>query len=275
MAAARLFHRSIQNTTYFSDHIALSAPAWLVSAAGTMFAISYAHSSHNFLGRYLIYVLLGTFASFLVTVRIIRGPFDKFVSRLPGSTTPRRPCTGADEKPFAFFLLTLAGVALLALATTNAAALLTAAFMAVNAVFFHALQGLTPAGRRIAAQLEDYKKFISEVEADPISRSNSPERVPDKLSEKDAYALAFHLDLGWGEQFVTAFEFLDREGHVAQLVQRGVCGFKVINGVGVVPVTRAVGVRLGAALVEREFDFNVVLFVAQIYQREIGKIQRM
>lgn len=191
MTAARLFHRSIQNTTYFSDHIALSAPAWLVSAAGTMFAISYAHSSHNFLGRYLIYVLLGTFASFLVTVRIIRGPFDKFVSRLLGSTAPRRPWTGADQKPFTFFLLTLAGVALLALATTNAAAVLTAAFMAVNAVFFHALQGLTPAGRKIAAQLENYKKFISEVEADPISRSNSPERVPDKLSEKDAYALAF------------------------------------------------------------------------------------
>ncbi len=156
MTAARPFHRSIQNTTHFSDHIALSAPAWLVSAAGTMFAITYAHSSHNFLGHYLVYVLLGTFASFIVTVRIIRGPFDKFVSRLPGSTAPRRPWTGTDQKPFTFFLLTLAGIALLALATTNAAALLTAAFMAVNAVFFHALQGLTSAGRKVAAQLEDY-----------------------------------------------------------------------------------------------------------------------
>lgn len=121
-----------------------------------MFAITYAHSSHNFLGHYLVYVLLGTFASFIVTVRIIRGPFDKFVSRLPGSTAPRRPWTGADQKPFTFFLLTLAGIALLALATTNAAALLTAAVMAVNAVFFHALQGLTSAGRKVAAQLEDY-----------------------------------------------------------------------------------------------------------------------
>lgn len=159
---------------------------------------------HNFLGRYLVYVILGTFASFIVTVRIIRGPFDKFVSRPPGSTAPRRPWTGADQKPFTFFLLILAGVALLALATSNAAGLLTASFMAVNAVFFHALQGLMPAGRKIAAQLEDYRKFIFEVEADPISRSNSPERVPEKLSEKDAYALAFGLDLGGGEQFVTA-----------------------------------------------------------------------
>ena len=208
IAASRLFHRCIRNTTYFTDHIALSMPAWIVSAAGTMFAISYANSSHNFLGRYLVYVILGTFASFIVTVRIIRGPFDKFVSRLPGSTAPHRPWNGADQKPFIFFMATLAGVALLALATTNEAALVTAAFMAVNAVFFHALQGLTRAGTKIAAQLEDYKKFISEVEADPISRSNSAERVPEKLSEKEAYALAFSLDLGWGEQFVTAISDL-------------------------------------------------------------------
>ncbi len=46
------------------------------------------------------------------------------------------------------------------------------------------------------------------MEADPISRSNSPERVPDKLNEKDAYALAFSVDLGWGEQFVTAISDL-------------------------------------------------------------------
>lgn len=208
IAASRLFHRSIRNTTCFSNHIALSVPAWIVSSAGTLFAISHAHSSHNFLGRYLIYDLLGTFAFFIVTVRTIRGPFDKFVSRLPGSTAPRRPWTGADQKPFTFFLATLGGVALLALTTTNAAALIAAAFMAVNAVFFHALQGLTPAGRKIAAQLQDYKKFISEVEADPISRSNSAKRVPAKLSQKDAYALAFHLDLGWGEQFVTAISDL-------------------------------------------------------------------
>lgn len=208
IGASRLFQRCIRNTTYFTDHIALSMPAWIVSAAGTMFAISYANSSHNFLGRYLVYVMIGTFACFIVTVRTIRGPFDKFVSRLPGSTVPRRPWTDADQKPFTFFVATLVGVALLALATTNEAALVTAAFMAVNAVFFHALRGLTRAGKKIAAQLEDYKKFISEVEADPISRSNSAERVPEKLSEKHAYALAFHLDLGWGEQFVTAISDL-------------------------------------------------------------------
>jgi hypothetical protein len=35
-------------------------------------------------------------------------------------------------------------------------ALLTSAFMAINAVFFHAMQGPTPAGKRVLAQLADY-----------------------------------------------------------------------------------------------------------------------
>jgi hypothetical protein len=37
-------------------------------------------------------------------------------------------------------------------------ALLTAAFMAINAVFFHATQGPTPTGKRVLAQLADYSE---------------------------------------------------------------------------------------------------------------------
>ena len=77
-------------------------------------------------------------------------------------------------------------------------------FMATNVVFFYAMQGPTPAGREILAQLDDYKKFLSEAEADVISRKDPSDRVPAHLDTKHAYAVAFHLDLGWGEQFVTS-----------------------------------------------------------------------
>jgi hypothetical protein len=88
--------------------------------------------------------------------------------------------------------------------STSPAALLTTAFLVVNAIFYHALQGPTPAGREILEQLAEYRKFVSEVDADAISRVNSSEHAPAELHQKDAYAVAFHLDLGWGEQFVTS-----------------------------------------------------------------------
>jgi hypothetical protein len=43
-----------------------------------------------------------------------------------------------------------------------------------------------------------------EVEADPISRRNSGEQAPAEFDVRASYAIAFHLDLGWGEQFVSA-----------------------------------------------------------------------
>lgn len=46
------------------------------------------------------------------------------------------------------------------------------------------------------AQLAEYKKFLEEVEADSISRMNSCETAPSEFTEKHAYAIAFHLDLG-------------------------------------------------------------------------------
>ena len=53
-------------------------------------------------------------------------------------------------------------------------------------------------------QLAGYRKFLAEVDADTISRTNPTEITPSILNQKHAYALAFHLDLGWGEQFVSS-----------------------------------------------------------------------
>ena len=66
------------------------------------------------------------------------------------------------------------------------------------------MQGSTATGREILAQLDDYKKFLSVAEADAISRVEPSERAPARLDTKRAYAIAFHLDLDWGEQLVTS-----------------------------------------------------------------------
>jgi hypothetical protein len=45
---------------------------------------------------------------------------------------------------------------------------------------------------------------------------NPSERVPTELNTKNAYAVAFHLDLGWGEQFVTSIADVIECAHVFQ-----------------------------------------------------------
>lgn len=202
--AVKAFRWALLDTQYFSPHTGLSIPAWTVSILGTLFALARGNYFAKGPFPYASVVILMTFGCFIVAVRTLPGPLEKIASRLPGSIAPRRPWTGADSRPITFLLATVGGVSLLAVMSTTVAALLTTAFLAVNAVFFYGLQGPTSAGREILAQLDDYKKFLSEVDADAISRGNSPEHPPAQLHTKDAYAVAFHLDLGWGEQFVTS-----------------------------------------------------------------------
>jgi hypothetical protein len=215
--AVTAFRWPLRNTGYLSANTALFIPAWIVSGLATLFVLTRGNYSLRFsrdAGAYFAAIILITFGCFVVAVRTLPGTFEKIASRLPGSTAPRRPWTGTDTRPVTFLLVTIGGVALLALLSTTVSALLTAAFMAINAVFFHAMQGPTPAGRRVLAQLADYRKFLSEVDADRISRVNSSEHVPAQLRLEDAYALAFHLDPGWGEQFLTSIADLIESAEV-------------------------------------------------------------
>lgn len=203
--AVRAFHWALIDTTYFSENVALSVPAWIVSGLAMLFALTHrtAHFKRDD-GGYLVAIALVTFGCFVVAVRTLPGALENLASRLPSSTAPQRPWTGADTRPFTFLLVTLGGVALLAVLTTTVAALLTGGFLLINAVFFHVFQGPTRGGRKIMAQLAEYRNFLAEVDADAISRGNPSGRPPAQFHPKDAYALAFHLDLGWGEQFVTS-----------------------------------------------------------------------
>jgi hypothetical protein len=213
------FHCALMDTTYFSEHTLLSIPAWVLSGVGILLVLAkgnyFPHSN-----RITNPLLVLSFSCFIVAVRTIPATLEKIAGWLPGSTAPKRPWSSSDSMTFTLLMAAMAGIAFLALLSTPLTALLTAAFLAVNAIFYHSLQGPTAAGRKAIAQLAEYKKFLSEVDADPISRMNACETVPTELAAKHAYAIAFHIDLGWGEQFV---------GSVADLVERSEVFSKIMS----------------------------------------------
>jgi hypothetical protein len=218
--AVRAFRWALQDTSYFSERLVLFAPAWILSAIGILLTLMQAPIPRNS-GRLLALDLAATFGSFLVGLRTLRGPFDKIISRLPGSVAPKRPWTGADNRPFTFFAISAVGIAVLSFLSNAVVAIVVACYLVVNAIFLGALSGPTAAGKEMAAQLAEYKKFLSEVEADPISRMNSAEQTPEQLRQREAYAIAFHLDLGWGEQFVTAISDLIESADILEIFKRG------------------------------------------------------
>jgi Predicted membrane protein (DUF2207) C-terminal domain len=218
-SALGAFAQALVNTGYSSRRTVLSVPAWVASGLGLAFVLlqgNYlAHSN-----RGITNLIVLAFGCFVVAIRTLPETLAKIVSWFPGSTAPKRPWSGSDSMTFTLLLAGLGGVAALAILSTTTAALLAAAFLGINAVFFHTLQGPTAAGRKVMAQLAEYKKFLEEVEANSISRMNSCETAPSEFTEKHAYAIAFHLDLGWGEQFV---------GCVADLVERAEVFSKILR----------------------------------------------
>jgi hypothetical protein len=201
---------ALMNTGYFSRRILFSLPAWALSGFGVLFALVQGNFRQH-VGMLSLMLLTLGFGCFVVAVRTVPGTLQKIGSRLPGAIAPKRPWSGSDSMNVTLLLVSTGAIAFLALLSATTTALLVAAFLAVNAFFFHALQGPTTAGRKMIAQLTEYRNFLAEVHADEISRMTSCDTPPAEMTQKQAYAIAFHLDLGWGQQFVdTVTDLVER-----------------------------------------------------------------
>lgn len=207
------FRCALMATTYFSQRTALFIPAWVISGLGLLYAIGL---WNIFLSRLYLPILITCAIVFVIAaVRTLPGTFRKAASHLPVSSAPRLSWTAADRAATGFLGTSLIFIVLIGHWSNIFTALFTAAFLAVNAIFFQTLREQpTAMGRKAISQLIGYRKFLAEVDADVISRMNSPEKAPINLDRKHAYTVAFHLDLGWGEQFVTSI------GAIVAAVQR-------------------------------------------------------
>jgi predicted membrane protein DUF2207 len=116
--ALKEFRWALTDTTYFSPHIALSIPAWILSGFGILFALLQGNYRPLFRG-YGPMLNVMAFGCLIVAVRTLPGTLDKAISRLPGSTEPLRPWTGADSMTVNLMAAALGGVAFLALQSTT------------------------------------------------------------------------------------------------------------------------------------------------------------
>ena len=199
---------ALVDTTYFSRHILLLVPAWILSGAGVLFALRQgnfftriAESQDSPLLLALLWLLALAVAYLIVRIRSLPNTLEKISSRLPESTTPKRRWSGSDS---VLLSVGLGGIVLLTVLSTFLAVLFTACFLVLNVLFFHALRGISADGRKTLAQINEYKRFLAGTAADRISRMNACTSAPAEFTAEHAYAIAFHLDLGWGEQFVGA-----------------------------------------------------------------------
>jgi hypothetical protein len=197
---------SVLNPVYFTKNFLLYLPAWMLSGMTALFALY----SGNIFGidnwgvlYAVFYGLFFVWGMFIACAHSMRRTLRKLGTYLPLRDVPRRPITQTDLMPIVWLSISLGALVLLAgLSSVNAAAIV-AALLLLNALFIQALWAPTPEGREVIYQIEDYKKFLTEVDADPVTRLQWPDGIPLHMSQKVAYALAFGIDLGWGEWFVT------------------------------------------------------------------------
>jgi hypothetical protein len=197
---------SVLNPVYFTKNLLLYLPAWILSDMTALFALYNGNifGIDNWRVLYVVpYGLLFVWGMFIVGAHSFRRALQKLGTYLPGRDGPRRPINQWDLMPIVWLSFSFGALVLLAgLSTVNAAGVV-AALLALNATFIRMLWAPTAEGRDVIYQIEEYKKFLAEVDADPVTRLQWPDGVPLRMSENVAYALAFGIDRGWGERFVT------------------------------------------------------------------------
>ena len=205
--ALKAFRTAMMNRGFSSGGGAPLVGGWVVTIAAwfvMLASIGYTGPYERPRAMALVASLLITAGSLAMAMRTLPGALAKVATRMPWSTAPRRPWNGSDALPFSFLFVTCGGLGGLAILDSTPVALITAALFALNALITGVIQRRTQAGRDVLARLSDYKEFLGEVEADSISRTNAADRVPEKLTTQQAYAIALDVDEGWGEQLVGA-----------------------------------------------------------------------
>jgi uncharacterized membrane protein len=95
----------------------------------------------------------------------------------------------------------VAGMYLLASATSVAVIVILAATAFVNYLFHYLLKAPTHAGRRLMDEVEGFRMFLAATEKDRLNVLTPASRTPALFEKYLPYALALDVEQEWSEQF--------------------------------------------------------------------------
>ncbi len=190
--------------------ISAHLPFWLVGVACSLMMITPVAGSIVTLGNgvswasvaYLgTWILLGG-SCLVAALRVWPVTFRKLTSYIPWDDKPSRPLDLNDAIPVFLSVSALMGFIFLAVLSSTNFALLLTALVLLNATFRHALEAPTRTGRKVLAELENFREFLSRTDADRLNRENQPGKTPVTFEKYSAYAVALDVEHSWGEEFV-------------------------------------------------------------------------
>lgn len=148
-----------------------------------------------------IWILLGG-SCLVAALRVWPVTIHELTSYLPWDDRPTRPLDLKDLIPVFLSGSALAGFVFLAVLSSTEFALLLSALVILNAISRHALEAPTRAGRKVLADLRNFREFLSRTDSDRLNRENRPGQTPVTLEKYSAYAVALDVEEAWGEEFV-------------------------------------------------------------------------
>jgi hypothetical protein len=207
---------SIAEPDLISSHFAWLVPA-LTLSFWCVLAVLYADMDdlrNTQLGGTIVAPgLVGVWAM-LATIRSLPATLYKAKSHLPGRTVVL-PLVRTDWKVFYFLLTALAAWAAFAGLSSWQLALQLGSFVLVNLLGAIALRAPTREGYDLLEQVDDFRVFLAQVDADRVNRVTAPDAPAPSAEQSRAWALALGVEHSWGEQFAAAL--LNRLGAVSAL----------------------------------------------------------
>jgi uncharacterized membrane protein YgcG len=101
--------------------------------------------------------------------------------------------------PFFFGEVMVLGV--FAASISLVSALVLAAIVFLDALFYHLLKAPTLRGRRVMDQIEGFKLYLSVAEKERLNLLNPPDKTPALFEKYLPYAMALDVENEWNEQF--------------------------------------------------------------------------